>query len=229
MKIDFATLRKKWSRPPKHQFPTGTRAYKGFQGSGKTLTMVHDAIELYNAFPNSQFFSNVMIKGLDEKRYHYFNDVNGMKEAISCKNGRSGVIVLIDEAHLFFNKKTGISFDVLTAISQQRKDRRKMLISSQIWEDLDISLRKQVKEIVNCRNILRKWQINTIHDGESLHWDKQENAYTANKLYTYIFKHNDELYQQYDTYQKIVTNDEYTREMSGRGVNIITVENKIKK
>lgn len=213
MKIDFATLRKKWSRPPKHQFPTGTRAYKGFQGSGKTLTMVHDAIEIFNEFENCHLFSNVLIN-TENPRYHYFNDVEGMKQAISFRNGRGGVIVLIDEAHLFFNKKTGISFDVLTAISQQRKDRRKMLISSQIWEDLDISLRKQVKEIVNCRNFFGKWQINTVHDGEDLHWDKMEGNYVARKIETYIFKHNDELYQKYDTYQKIVTNDEYTRNMS---------------
>lgn len=225
MKIDFTTLRKKWSRPPKHQFPTGTRAYKGFQGSGKTLTMIHDALELFNAFPNSHLFSNVLIN-INDKRYHYFNDVNGMAEAISFQNGRAGVIVLVDEAHLFFNKKRGISLDVLTAISQQRKDRRKILISSQIWEDLDVSLRKQVKEIVNCRNFLNKWQINIIHDGETLHWDKTEGAYIAKKMYTYIYKHNNELYNMYNTYQKIVTNDEYTRQMSNTNVVYAQAEKK---
>lgn len=226
MKIDFATLRKKWTRPPANLFPTGTRAYKGFQGSGKTITMVHDALEIFSKFPNSLLFSNVLLN-IADKRYTYFNDVEGMKEAISCRNGRAGVIVLIDEAHLFFNKKTGISFDVLTAISQQRKDRRKILISSQIWEDLDISLRKQVKEIVNCRNIFRKWQINTVHDGEDLHWDKMEGNYCARKLYTYLYKHNDELYNIYDTYQKIVTNDEYKREMSGeRNIRVDTATGK---
>lgn len=211
MKIDFATFKKKWTRPPKHQFPTGTRAYKGFQGSGKTLTMVHDAIAIHDAFPNCMVFSNVIIDGLE--RYKYFNDDMGLKEAISYRNGRAGVLVIIDEAHLYFNKKGGISLDMLTAISQQRKDRRKILISSQIWEDLDISLRKQVKEVVNCRCIFGKIQINTIHDGEDLHWDKTESAYVARKLYTYIFKHNDELYKRYNTYQKIVTNEEYKREL----------------
>lgn len=211
MKIDFTTLPKKWTRPPKHQFPTGTRAYKGFQGHGKTLTMVHDAIAIHDAFENCMVFSNVMINGLD--RYKYFDDEDGLKEAISYRNGRAGVLVLIDEAHLYFNKKGGIPLDMLTAISQQRKDRRKILISSQIWEDLDISLRKQVKEVVNCRCIFRKLQINTVHDGEDLHWDKQEGCYAARKLYTYIFKHNDELYNRYDTYQKIITNKDYKRDI----------------
>lgn len=223
MKIDFTTLRKKWTRPPSNLFPTGTRAYKGFQGSGKTLSMVHDALQLFNEFENCMLFSNIKLK-LESNRYKYFDDTDGLAEAISYRNGRAGVLVLIDEAHLFFNKKTGISLDVLTAISQQRKDRRTIFISSQIWEDLDISLRKQVKYIINCRNILTKWQLNTVHDGESLHWDKMAGNYVANKLYSTLFKHNNELYEYYDTYQKIVKNNEYNRQNI---VNITTFEKKV--
>ena len=118
--------------------------------------------------------------------------------------------LFVDEAHLYFNKKTGISLDVLTSISQQRKDRRRIILSSQIWEDLDISLRKQVKEVVNCRRF-GFLQINTILKGETLHWDKFEGAYIADKDYTEIFKHNDWLYSRYDTRQKIIKNDKYNR------------------
>lgn len=37
MRVYWNTFIKKYVRPPKNQFPTGTRVYKGFQGSGKTL------------------------------------------------------------------------------------------------------------------------------------------------------------------------------------------------
>lgn len=216
MKIDFATLNKKWTKPIKHQFPTGTRAYKGHQGQGKTLSMVYDALKIFWEWKECEFWSNVKInvEEEDQKRFHYFNDWNGLKQGLEYSNKEKGVIVLIDEAHLFFNKKNGISLDVLTAISQQRKDRRKIIISSQIWEDLDISLRKQVPEIVSCKCIFGKIQINTYFKGHTLRWSKEESAYIADKDYIHIFKHFDRLYQRYDTYQKIVNNEEYKRELN---------------
>lgn len=228
MKIYFTTLLKKWSRQPKGQFPTGTRAYKGFQGSGKTLSMVFYALELLNEYPTSVIYTNVKIKGIPEERYNFIDKDEVLLEGLTIQKGRHGVILLLDEAHLFFNKKKGISLDILTAISQQRKDRRKLIISSQIWEDLDISLRKQVKEVVNCKNFFNKLQINTIHDGEDLHWDKNESAYVARKLYTEIWKHNDELYKRYDTYQKIINNTDYSREIQGQTINNIEIKNKVK-
>lgn len=209
MKIYWKTFPKKWQKPPKGQFPTGSRVYKGFQGSGKTLSMAKYAIDLANAYPNCQVYANFMIKGI--KNFHYIETDDDLKDALAFRNGAGGVLVLLDEAHLYFGKKTGISLDVLTAISQQRKDRRRIVFSSQIWEELDISLRKQVKEIVNCRCLLGFLQVNTISDGETLTYDKLEGAYIAKKIRTEVFKHNIELYNAYDTYQKIITNDEYSR------------------
>lgn len=209
MIIDWKTFTKKWEPPKKGQFPTGSRVYKGFQGSGKTLSMAKYAIDMSKKFPNCVIYSNFIIKGIDN--FNYIRTDEDLKYALELKNGADGVLVMLDEAHLYFNKKNGISLDVLTAISQQRKDRRRIVFSSQIWEELDISLRKQVKEIVSCRCLFGCIQINTISDGETLSWDKFSNQYVAKKISTEIFKHNLELYNSYDTYQKIITNQEYSR------------------
>lgn len=209
MKIYWNTFPKKWRPQPKGQFPTGSRVYKGFQGSGKTLSMTKYALDLAQKFPECEVFSNFKINGIEN--FHYISNDNDLKSALALKNGAGGVLVLLDEAHLYFGKKSGISLDVLTAISQQRKDRRRIVFSSQIWEELDISLRKQVKEIVSCRTFFSFLQINTISDGETLSYDKLEGAYVAKKIRTEIFKHNEELYASYDTFQKIITNEEYSR------------------
>lgn len=209
MKIYWKTLKQKWVKPKKGQFPTGTRVYKGYQGSGKTLSMVFYAFQIQKNFPDCVIYSNIKIKGLNN--YHYFNDDEGLTEALTLRNGCAGVLVLLDEAHLYFGKKSGIPLDVLTAISQQRKDRRRIVFSSQIWEELDISLRKQVKEIVSCRTIFNKFQINTISDGESLTYDKLASEYVAKTIRTEIFKHSIALYSCYDTSQKIITNKNYNR------------------
>lgn len=222
MRIYFDTFFKKWQRPPQNQFPTGSRVYKGFQGSGKTLSMVHYALEIAKTFPQCQIYSNIKIKGL--RNYHFIENDNDLTKALALRNGESGVLILLDEAHLYFNKKSGISLDVLTAISQQRKDRKRLVFSSQIWEELDISLRKQVKEIVDCRCVFGKFQINHITDGETLVYDKMLSAYTAKPIRTEIFKHYSALYNSYDTYQKIISNQQYSRP-SSTNINVSAFSN----
>ncbi len=209
MKIYWKTFKEKYIRPKGVQFPVGSIVFKGFQGSGKTLSMVHYVMELQKQFPKCIIYSNVKIKGL--KNFHVIKTDSDVTEAISVTNGANGVVLLLDEAHLFFNKKTGISLDVLTAISQQRKDRRRIVMSSQIWEELDISLRKQVKHIVSCQCRFGHIQVNSYSDGESLSYDKLQGMYVAKHLYTEVFKHNQKLYESYDTLQKIIRNDQYSR------------------
>lgn len=227
MKIDWRTFRRKYTRPKKGLFPVGSRVYKGFQGSGKTLSMVKYALDIHKKFPDAYIFSNIHINGIDDLHYCYIENDSVLKYALEVQRGERGVLVLLDEAHLYFNKKNGISLDVLTAISQQRKDRRRLVFSSQIWEELDISLRKQVKEIVSCRNIFGFIQINTISDGETLTYDKLNGEYVAKKLYTEIFKHNNALYNAYNTYQKIMTNEEYQR-IPTQTQTILTLDKKRK-
>ena len=218
MRIYWNTFPKKWKPQPKGQFPTGSRVYKGYQGSGKTLSMTKYALDMSRKYPNCEVFSNFKINGIN--KFHYIRNDEDLKFALSLRNGTDGVLVLLDEAHLYFGKKSGISLDVLTAISQQRKDRRRIVFSSQIWEELDVSLRKQVKEIVSCRTLFGMLQINTISDGETLSYDKLQGTYVAKKVSTEIFKHSLELYNAYDTFQKIITNEQYERPMTASNTPI---------
>ena len=205
MHIDFKSFH---YRAPKSisGFPVGTRVYKGFQGSGKTLSMVHYCLKMLEKYPSCLCYSNVAI---DHARVLLFSTNDELEKILQVKNGASGVLILLDEAHLFFNKKRGISLDFLAAISQQRKNRMHIVMSSQIWEELDISLRKQVKEIVSCRSLFRTIIINEVADGETLTYDKQQGAYVAKKKYTYIFHMTRREAEMYDTLQTISRNDEY--------------------
>lgn len=207
--VDFKSFKLKYKRPNKNAFPTGTRVYKGHQGKGKTLSLVHDVQELKRDYPNCRIWSNVRLNGLD---YNYYG--KDILPALHDRNGEDGKVIIIDEAHLYFNKKSGVSLDMLTQISQQRKERTIIFMTCQIWEDLDISLRKQVKYIIDCKNILNKFQINTVSLGESLRWNKQDGEYQAKICAYRIFKHNERLYKSYDTLQVIETNESYNRPMA---------------
>ena len=115
MLIYWDTFKEKFKRHKKPLFPSGSRVYKGFQGQGKTLSMVAYAFYIQKICPDAIIYSNIFITGLNN--YHYFNDNKGLTEAISCNNGLNGVLVLLDEAHLFFNKKDGISLDVSPSLT----------------------------------------------------------------------------------------------------------------
>ena len=215
MRIDWPTFRK--PAPARLTgFPTGTRVYKGFQGSGKTLSMVHYARRIMNEYPKATVFSN--IRFLHDERPVFFTSNDELEDILALSPGADGCLLLLDEAHLFFNKKKVISLDSLAAISQQRKNRFHIVMSSQIWEELDISLRKQVKEIVSCRSLFRTIIINDVADGETLTYDKLEGAFVAKHLYTEIFHMTKEECDAYDTYQRISRNDDYNRPLSGTHV-----------
>lgn len=249
MKIDYRSFKQHWTRPEPNQFPTGSRVYKGFQGSGKTLSMVKYAHDILKKFPDCVIFSNIRLYGFeqlhysqcydsdtdtyyyikDSGTYQFIHDDQILKHALLFRNSTSGCLILLDEAHLYFNKKNGISLDVLTAISQQRKDKKRLVFSSQIWEELDISLRKQVKQIVSCRTLFHFIQINTIYDGETLRYQYNSDGssgYNARKLYTELYKHSDFLYSSYNTYQKIITNQNYSRISSSDSIINIPLNSK---
>lgn len=204
MRIYWKTFFKKRTPDNKNAFPTGSIVFYGYQGNGKTLSMVDYAFRIKRSYPKCEIFSNIKMDGID---YHYLFSDEDVKDALSFSNGSDGVLVLLDEAHLYFGKKTGIGLETLTAISQQRKDRRRIVFSSQIWEELDISLRKQVKDIVKCKKIGNIVLLNYMR-GETLSYDKLKSEYVAQHDHYEIFKLNDEFYQRYNTYQKIVTNEE---------------------
>lgn len=211
MKIDFKSFLKKKTREPRNQFPTGSRVYYGYQGHGKTLSMIRYVRQLKNEFPKCKVYSNCDIYDIDYEPIRTPSDLAG---ALSAANGRAGVLIVLDEAHLFFNNtRGGISLDVLTAISQQRKDRRKIVFTTQIWEELDISLRKQVPEIIKCRKF-GNMIILTHYNGYTMKYNKLENEFIAEKEFTEIYKVYDELTNCYNTYQKIITNSEYHREFA---------------
>lgn len=207
--VDWKSFIQKRGRKDKNTFPTGSKVYTGFQGDGKTISMIHDMYKLKEKYPKAIVYGNVKIKLKD---YKYIDNDDDLAGALSAPTppGCPGTLIMLDEAHLFFNKKKGIPIEVLTAISQQRKDRKRLIFTSQIWEELDLSIRKQVKEICKCRRI-GIFQLNHLTDGETLCWNNLTNDWEARSIGWSIFKHTKELYESYDTRQKIARVNEYVQ------------------
>lgn len=221
MKIYVDTIKKHFTKPKKDQFPIGLCVYCGWQGEGKTLSAVREIFEIKKYYPKCIIVSNTPLYNCE---YILADTMEKMKKCFLIRNGEDGVIYLIDEAHNFmFGKKKGVSIESMNELCQQRKQKKRIIMTVQIWEDLDVPVRKQVPKIVKCRKWFNKWQINTIYKGKTLHYDKKEGEWIADKDYTEIFKHNDEYYNRYDTLAIISENEEMetiTREQIKNNIQI---------
>ena len=128
-------------------------------------------------------------------------------------NGEYGVIFFIDEFHLELNslESKNVDIEVMVEISQQRKQRKHIVGTSQVFTRLAKPLREQIKNVVDCHCLFGLFQYNLIIDGEkSTEEDGKLKAVVTGKSF---FFHTPEMYERYDTYAKM---KRYNQEWQGR-------------
>lgn len=118
-------------------------------------------------------------------------------------NGEFGVIYLIDELHLELNslESKNIDIDVITEISQQRKQRKHIVGTSQIFMRLAKPVREQIADVVICRNLFGCIQLNKLIDGSSAVEVNGKLQATIKSRQWFI--HDPDMYQRYDTFAKM--------------------------
>lgn len=201
--IDWKSVKKKLTPDKRDLPPMGMRVYIGPQGHGKSLSMIHDALEIKKKYPKMLVLTNMDISFANKK----FQGTKGMIEMMKIDNKENGVLLIVDELQLFASKKQGIPYEVFQGLCQQRKHRRFLMGTAQDWEDVDVSARKKVAEVMKVKRFW-KFQYNELFDGYTVKYDNKKGEWTCKSKGVFIFKHNDDLYKKYDTYAEITTNDE---------------------
>lgn len=131
----------------------GLLCFCGEQGSGKTLSAVLYCYNVCRRFPKVKLVTNLELfwgDDLPNKIYHY----KGVEQMIEMDNGEEGIIFLIDEMHLEFNslESKGMDINTFELVSQQRKARKHIVGTSQVFGRLAKPFREQFKYAVLCRN-----------------------------------------------------------------------------
>lgn len=188
---------------PEYFDPCGTLIFCGAQGYGKTISAVQYVLHLAEVYPHSILVTNVDIdrscfpEGYDVREYHGLDDLKGIE------NGYAGVIYFIDEIHLELNslESKNIDIDVITEISQQRKQRKHIVGTSQVYGRMAKPLREQIKDIVICRNFFGFLQYNRLIDAFETTENNGKIKTVTKKRFFWI--HDDKLYGAYDTYAKM--------------------------
>lgn len=200
---------------PDYFDPEGLLVFCGPQGSGKTLSAVQYCRKVIEEYPNCLFCTNVKINGLPESFQKNIVEYDGLDSIKNLENGYKGVLYLIDEIHLEFNslESKNIPIEVMVEVSQQRKQRKHIVGTSQVYMRLAKPLREQIKNIVTCDNYFHVLQKNVLLDGDKTTEEDGKIVTTAVK--TFFWLHSPDLYDSYDTYAKM---KRYRKEWQGRKI-----------
>lgn len=175
----------------------GLHCFCGEQGSGKTIAMVNKIRELKQKYPLVQVLTNFDCE---------FSDglIKDWRDIVFKNNGSHGIIIALDELQNWFSTNESKDFppEMLQEITQQRKQRKAILATSQRFMRLAKPLREQVNYLYEPFTIggvitfvrVRKPCVDDSGQLDRFHTQKRG---------TYFFVHDDELRNSYDTLQKI--------------------------
>lgn len=181
---------------------TGINIFTGSQGSGKSLSMIHVFKKLIYDFPKAIVVTNLEFNfeiPNKIKKYEGFED-------FKIENGIYGVIYLLDEIHLILNslESKGVPLSIIVELSQQRKQRKLILGTSQVYSRMAKPLREQIRNIIICKNYFSLFQINYLVDAFESQEDNNGKL-KFKKMKVSFFFHRKEDYLAYDTYKKMDT------------------------
>ena len=139
-------------------------------------------------------------------------EYQGLDDLKTINNGYAGVIYFIDEIHLELNslESQNVDIDIMIEISQQRKQRKHIVGTSQVYGRMAKPLREQVRNIVVCRCWFGVLQTNRLVDAFNTVEKNGQLKLDTKKRFVWI--HRPELYGAYDTYAKM---RRYSKEWKG--------------
>lgn len=173
----------------------GFHLFVGEQGSGKTISLVYTLLRMKKKYPKLKVRTNMGYANED-------GPIKNWKDLVFKNNGIYGQIDVIDEVQNWFNSLQSKDFppEMFSEISQQRKQRKCIYGTSQVWGRVAKPIREQVAfvymptTLFGCLTILRKYKPSIDNDGSI------DNLKFRSVTF---FVHNDEIRNAFDTYKKI--------------------------
>lgn len=152
--FDTLLFKRRQARENPDRMPCdGIICFCGEQGSGKTLSAVNYAYNLCRVYPKAWVCTNLSLTWDLENKIIPYHDPDQM---LSLDNGDLGIIFLLDEMHIEFNslESKGMDVHIFELVSQQRKSRKHIVGTSQVFGRLAKPFREQFKFAVCCDNYL---------------------------------------------------------------------------
>ena len=185
----------KFNHDPDEFTEYGVHIIAGKQGTGKSITLTYLLLRYQQMFPKLKIATN----------YYYTHEdkhINHWKDIINYNNGKYGVIVVLDEIQNWFNSLQSKDFppEMLTEITQQRKQRKVIFGTSQVFSRIAKPIREQTymlyepSTLFGCITFVRKYDVTTDCDGQ---------ATTKKYRGCFFFIQNERIRNSFDTYRKV--------------------------
>ena len=157
--------------------------------------MIQFTMEMQQRCPKCMVTTNLAYK-------YENNKLKDWRMLMNYKNGHKGVVVCMDELQNWFSSNDSKNFppEMLGVITQNRKNRRIILGTSQNFYLLAKAIRSQATEVrrcatlLGCLTIVRRFEPILDSEGTVVEWKKRG---------IYYFVHNKKLRESYDTYKVI--------------------------
>jgi len=176
--------------------PFGIHMFCGEQGCGKTIGCVQMMLDCQNVYPECKVISNF---GLESE-----NDaLTKWQQLLTYNNGHKGVVVGIDEIqNWFMSGNVKLPPGMLEVVTQNRKNRRIICCTAQVFTRVHKALREQTTMVYNPHTFLGCF---TVVVKRKPILDSEGNVVSMKYRGMYCFVHSDELRSAYDTYKVIHT------------------------
>lgn len=170
----------------------------GEQGSGKTTACVDLILNIWKKkYPFLKVYTNMFLKGQDGEITHWRDLLRPDRN-----NGVYGVVNVIDEIMGWFSSLQSKDFppEMLAEISQQRKQRKLILGTAQVFGRVAKPIREQTSFVYLPKTFAGV--LTVVRVSKPIYYD--EETFTFKKyLRTYFFVHNPFIRDSFDTYLKV--------------------------
>lgn len=176
----------------------GLHLFCGEQGSGKSTAVVELLLEKWSKkYPRLKIYTNMEYSRQDGAITHWKDLLDEYRN-----NSVYGVVNVIDEISGWFSSLQSKDFppEMLREISQQRKQRKVILGTAQIFGRVAKPIREQTSfvylpfTIAGCLTIVRV--------SKPIYYDEEKFAFKR-YIKTYFFVHTPQIRNSFDTYKKI--------------------------
>lgn len=137
----------------------GVTCYCGRQGSGKTIGVVEQLERIKMQFPECLVCTNI----------NYINQdipLTSWLQLLYLRNGDKGVVFVIDEVQNNGLDWTKFPETLLRVITMQRKQKIKIFLTSQVYKNVVIQLRRQCFDVIECKTFFGRWTRHKCYDAE---------------------------------------------------------------
>lgn len=174
---------------------SGVHIIAGEQGAGKSITLTYMLNRFQKMYPKMIIKTNYGYTRQD-------GEINHWRDIVASENGIYGEIDVIDEIQNWFNSLQSKDFppEMMTEITQQRKQRKCIFGTSQVFGRVAKPIREQVTflyepmTLFGCLTIVRKYKPYVKADG---------NVDEKKLRGCFFFVHSPEIRDSFDTYKKI--------------------------